>query len=267
MKMRLAALLLLALALAAFAAIRPASASPSPQLRRVLWTLQDLSDANFQKVVYWSRNGAGRPFIPSSPDQHAEVQILDLPSNDGNAVLSWLRGNGRNALYNRGASDSDIGSRRPANMPGAAPSPTPNPYRLLNFASSTIGNASVGHVQLIGGFAAVKRDGRAAIVCISFRNTAQRVANRIVFEFPLTGPRGAVLGELTLDRRGEFTPGIDINGWPSLSDWQGGIGHRGYGDNCSYVEQGIASQPLLQAAGASYVVKRVDYDDGTSWPR
>jgi hypothetical protein len=150
--------------------------------------------------------------------------------------------------------------------PSPSPSPTPNPYRSLNFASATLDQGSEGHVNVTGGFAAAKRDGKAAIVCVSFKNTSTLIARRVVFEFPMMGPRGRELGSLHLDRRGEFSPGIDINGWESLSAWQGGVGHRGYGDNCTLLQQGVASAPLLQAATVTYRVTHVEYADGSSWP-
>lgn len=149
--------------------------------------------------------------------------------------------------------------------PSPSPSPTPNPYRSLNFASATLGNRSAGDIDVLGGFAAAKRDGKAAVVCISFKNVSSRTARRVTFEFPISGRQGGELGSTQLDRRGEFSPGIAINGWQSLGDWQGGVGHRGYGDNCTVLQQGIASEPLLRAATVSYRITRVEYDDGSSW--
>lgn len=58
----------------------------------------------------------------------------------------------------------------------------------------------------------------------------------------------------------------DINGWPSLSDWQGEVGHRGYGDNCKVLNSEVAALPLLSAHTVTYEVKRVEYADGSSWP-
>lgn len=265
MKTRYFAVALLVVAVIAVGAVRPAAAGPSSSLSSTLRTLRSLSDTQFERVMYWARNGAARPFVPSTPEQRAQSEVADLGSADRGAVLGWLRGDGRSALYDRGASDGDIGSRRPAAMTPSSPSPSPNPYRVLDFASSTLGNTAAGHVAVYGGFAAAKRDGKAAIVCVSFKNTASRVARRVVFDFPLAGPQGRELGALQLDRRGEFSPGVDINGWSTLSDWQGGVGHRGYGDNCTLLEQGIASTPLLHARSVSYRVTRVEYADGSVW--
>ncbi len=259
-------LVIAAVALAGLALARPALAAPSLPLARALSSLRGLSDAQFGAVMAWSRTGTppARPSFPFGPTERAEIQLLDLPPADRMATLQWLRGNGRGALYARGATDDDIGPRRPQNWTPAA-TPTPNPYRLLTFASATLGNKPVGEIAVLGGFAAVKRDGRGAVICISFKNLAAKVARRVVFDFPLHGNHGGELGELQLDRNGEFSPGIDINGWPDLSGWQSGIGHRGYNDNCTSIDQRIASRPLLDATEATYRLVRVDYTDGTSW--
>ncbi len=259
MATRLAAIAFALVAAVAIVAARPAAAAPSNALSSALSSLRSLSDGQFERVVGWSRSGAARPFVPSTPVERVEAQILDLPNADRNAVLAWLRGEGRAALHNRGASDSDIGGRRPAAMSGSVATPTPNPYRTLNFASETLGNRPVKGIVVLGGFAAAKRDGKAAIVCLSFKNQSQQVARRVLFEFALLGPQGREVGTLELDRRGEFSPGVDINGWQSLGEWQGGVGHRGYGDNCTFVEQGVASTPLLRAESVSYRVVDVEY--------
>jgi hypothetical protein len=185
---------------------------------------------------------------------------------DQQAILVFLRGGGRSALYARGATDWEIGSRNPANVPPPtpAPTPTPNPYRSLVFGSPTIGGTTAGKIAVLGGWAAVKRDGRGARACISFKNTDSRTAKRVLFQFPITNKDGAVLTELKLDRRGTFSPGIDIRGWGSLEGWQQGQ-HRGYDENCTSLSTGIAALPLLTARFATYRILRVEYANGTSW--
>ena len=149
--------------------------------------------------------------------------------------------------------------------PSPSPSPTPNPYRSLDFAAATLGSTS-GPIAVLGGFAAVKRDGKAAIVCVSFKNTGAATARRVVFDFTLEGTRGRELATLQLDRRGEFTSGIDIHGWSNLKAWQDGVGHRGYGDNCTGLQQNVAAAPLLHAAAVVFHVTRVEFANGTEWP-
>ncbi len=149
--------------------------------------------------------------------------------------------------------------------PSPSPRPTPNPYRQLDFASPTLGGQTQGQIAVTGGWAAVKRDGKAAVVCVSFKNEAAVAATRVVFEFAISGRSGDNLADMQLDRRGTFSTGVDINGWSSLSDWQGGVGHRGYGDNCKTVSSGVAAFPLLSARYVTYHVRAVEYADGHTW--
>ena len=266
MKLRRSFVLLAIAGALTIAIYTPAFAAPSPVLRKVLSSMKDLSDSQFANVVRWSRNGAPRPFTlgrnPTS-EEWVEIAILDLNQPDRQAVLDWLRGNGRAALYARGASDSDIGNRRPANA-GAAPTATPNPYRSLEFGSPTLNDAPAGNIAVFGGWAAVKRDGRAAHACISFKNVNARTATRLLVEFPISDDAGAELGKLELDRRGTFSPNIDIHGWDTMNNWQKG-NNRGYDENCTGISSGMAALPLLAARFATYRILRVDYADGTSW--
>ncbi len=149
--------------------------------------------------------------------------------------------------------------------PQPTASPTPNPYRVIQLASRSLENRPQGKIALLGGWAAVKRDGHGAVVCISFKNEAALAATRVVFQFAILGRSGNDLGNLELDRHGTFSPGIGINGWPSLSEWQSGVGHKGYGDNCKVLNSGVAALPLLSAHAASFEVTRVEYADGSSW--
>jgi hypothetical protein len=265
MKLRWIGLVVAAMLVASVVAMHPAAASAPPQLASALRTLRSLTDNQFQRVVGWARSGATRPFFTSSPEERAEVAILDLNAPNRNATLAWLQGKGRSALHDRGATEAEIGSRRPARMSGTTATPTPNPYRTIHFASASLGNRSEGHIDVLGGFAAAKRDGKAAVVCVSFKNVAPKTARRVLFAFTLEDARDAKLGELELDRRGEFSTGVDINGWASLGEWQGGVGHRGYGDNCVSVQQRVGSAALLKVATATYRIVRVEYADGTDW--
>jgi hypothetical protein len=153
----------------------------------------------------------------------------------------------------------------PTPSPSPSPRPTPNPYRQIDFASQTLGTKSSGKIQVLRGWAAVKRDGKAAVVCVSFKSLANEPATRVVFEFALAGRSGDTVGTLELDRHGTFSPGVEIAGWSSLSDWQGGLGHRGYNDNCTTIGRDVAARPLLAARYVTYEVTRVEYSDGSSW--
>ncbi len=154
---------------------------------------------------------------------------------------------------------------RGGSRPEPTASPTPNPYREIRLASQTLENKPQGKIAFMGGWAAVKRDGHGAIVCVSFKNDAAVAATRIFFRFTVLGRSGNELGNLELDRSGTFSPGVDINGWKSLSEWQGGVGHRGYGDNCKVLNGNVAALPLLSAHTVTYEVTRVEYADGSNW--
>jgi hypothetical protein len=201
--------------------------------------------------------------VAITPADRAESNVLNLGYADRQAVLEWLRGNGRSALYARGASDGDIGSRRPRAV-GPAPTASPNPYRLLLFGSPAIGDTAQGNVAVFGGWAAVREDARGAHACISFRNTGARTATRILFEFPISDKAGAELGKMELDRRGTFSPGVNIHGWESMSAWQQGT-NRSYDENCTALNLQVAAIPLRSARVATYRILRVEYADGTAW--
>jgi hypothetical protein len=251
-----------------FASMQPARATPSDDLGAVLSTIRDLWSSDFNNLVRWAHHGTPRPDDPAFQPEKVEVKILDLDSDDRDAVLSWLRGNGRGELHTQGASDSDIGPPRKDIDDFATPKPTPNPWRNIPLASNSLDAAPRGNIQILGGFAAIKRDGTATIVCVSFKNLDTRVADRIVFTFPLLDGNGDNLGTLTLDRSGEFSPNVDINSFNSMQTWQaGGIGPtRAMMDGCIQRNLPTAALPLLQARTAGYRVAAVHYVDGSSWP-
>ncbi|HEY1428836.1 MAG TPA: hypothetical protein VGF18_04645, partial [Candidatus Tumulicola sp.] len=143
--------------------------------------------------------------------------------------------------------------------PSPSPSPTPNPYRSLVFASQSLDGGNEHGVEVTRGFAAVKRDGTAVVACVSFKNTSNKVMRRVEFEFPIEGRNGGTVGTMNLDRNGEFSPNVSIEGWRDVSDWQSGMGHRGYNDNCAQLKRNMAAAPLLRAASVSYRVVRVEF--------
>jgi hypothetical protein len=240
----------------------------SSALVSVLSEIQQLSSSDFSELASWASNNTPAPFSTVFPLDKAKADILNLGDKDRQAVLWWLQGNGRSALYARGASDYQIGPRRsPVDSAAPSPSPTPGPWREVPLASATLEGGVQGQIQILGGFAAVKRDGTAAIACISFKNLSPMTARRVVFEFPLLDAQGNPLGTLTLDRNGEFSSNVDIMTYDGFGSWQtGSIGPRGRDDNCIQRTLPTAAVPLLQARTASYRVVRVEYDGGTVWP-
>jgi hypothetical protein len=149
--------------------------------------------------------------------------------------------------------------------PAPQPTSTPNPWRSVRFGTATIGNPTFGKIEVIGGWAAVRRDDKAVRACVSFKNAGTVTATRVIFEFPIIDRSDERLGELTLDRRGTFSPGIDINSWRSMESWQQGGSHRGYDENCTSLNLNVASFPLRTAQFVTYRIKRVEYTNGTAW--
>lgn len=265
---RLAPLAVLLVALvAALAVSRPEPVRADAPIYQALSSLRGLSNQSFAHVVSWARNGAGQVYAPVWDYQNAEVGILALPSGGRYAILQWLRGNGRGALYNLGVTDNSIGPRRPgADYPYATP--TPDPYRQLQFATDSLdGNAAEqpGNIQVLGGFAAARRDGTAIFACISFQNNAPKAATLVRFAFPIKDANGNTVATLVLDRTGTFSSGIGINTFQSYNDWKSGLTNRGYNQNCVNRTTGVAAMPILEARFATYAVTRVEYADGTSW--
>jgi hypothetical protein len=264
----LAALAILTLVAGLFITVPAPVRAQSNALVAVLSEIQQLSQSDFATLCSWASNGTPPPFSTVFPVDKTKADILNLGDKDRQAVIWWLQGNGRSALYGRGANDYQIGNpRAPADSAAPAPSPTPGPWREIPLASATLEGGVQGQIQILGGFAAVKRDGTAAIVCVSFKNLSPTTARRVVFEFPLLDAQGSSLGTLTLDRNGEFSSNVAIMTYAGFSDWnKGSIGPRGRDDNCIQRTLATAAVPLLQARSASYRVVRVEYDGGTVWP-
>ncbi|HEX3459241.1 MAG TPA: hypothetical protein VHR97_14935 [Candidatus Baltobacteraceae bacterium] len=111
--------------------------------------------------------------------------------------------------------------------PTASPTATPNPYRALHFGTPTLGGEPSGGIAVSNGWVAVLRDGRGAHACISFKNEGSLTATRLLVEFPIMNHDGERVATLTLDRRGTFSPNVEIHGWSDLAAWQS-CTHRGY---------------------------------------
>ena len=247
-----------------------ARADASDSLRQVLSTLRGLGVESFKNVVTWAANGAPQVVVPIQDYEQAEAQILNLGSDDRQAMLWWLRGNGRSALYARGATDDQIGPLRSGVDSGAAPAatPTPNPWRDLKLASATLGGSTpASNIVVLGGFAAAKVDGTSVKACVSFKNVAPLAAVRVLFRFPLLNAGGDVVGALQLDRKGIFSPNVEIASYGSMSDAQGFGSNRNFADNCTTITNGVAAVPILTARYATYRVTHVEYADGSVWPK
>jgi hypothetical protein len=240
---------------------------PSQSLVNALATLRGLSDSSFQQVVWWAPNPSD-PNITVPDWNNAEHLIMQLKRKDLDAVLSWLNGNGRQALYERGATDKLIGPRRIADN-GVPSTPAPSSqYRIMPLTSPTLNTANTpSGIQVTGGFALVKKDATRAVVCLSFINHAANVANAVEFAFPLIDSQGNTVATLTFTRNGTFSPNIAINGPTDGNAYlNGSIGPRSAYDNCLVSNPGTAALPLAQTRFVSYKITGVQYANGTSWP-
>lgn len=242
----------------------------SQSLVSTLHTLRNLSDSSFQQVLWWAPNPSD-PGITVPDWNNAEHQIMQLPRKDRDAVLAWLNGHGRQPLYDRGATDAMIGSRRPGTSGGnAAATPSPKQqYHILALTSPTLstGGTPASGIVVTGGFALIKKDATKAVVCLSFKNVAAQPATEVDFAFPLLDGQGDNVGTLTLTRTGTFSPNIAIDGPQNADGYLSpGFGARSAFDNCLVSNQGTAALPLLQTRLVSYKVQRVLYANGTSWP-
>lgn len=241
----------------------------SQSLVNTLSTLRGLSDSSFQQVVWW----APHPSDPNMtiPDWNAaEHQIMQLDGKDRNAVLSWLNGNGRQALYDRGATDGMIGRQRISDTGGASRA-TPPPsaqYRIMPLTTPTLATGPpAGGIRVTGGFALVKKDATQAIVCLSFVNVAPDAASGVDFAFPFIDANGNTVGTLTFTRTGTFSPNVAINGPPDAGTYLSpGFSNRSAYDNCLVNTPGTAALPFAQTRFVSYKVTAVRYANGSSWP-
>ena len=241
---------------------------PSQQLVSTLTTIRGLGDQSFQQVVWWAPNPSD-PQITVPDWNNAEHQIMQLKKHDRDAVLKWLTGQGKNALYDRGATDRMIGSRSPSSFGPSRPrSSGLSQYRTLPLTSPTLnGAAPASGITVNGGFALIAKNATKAIVCLSFTNVGARTANEVDFSFPLVDGNGNALGTFTLDRKGTFSPNVAINGPADANTYvNNGPGPRAMFSNCVVSNQGTASLPLLQARFVTFKVVNVRYNDGTSWP-
>lgn len=261
---RVAPLAVLVFALAAALAFPAPPARADAPLYQALTSLRNLNDTSFGKVVAWARKGSPQVYSPTWDYEHAEAGILALPSNDRYAIRQWLTGSGRGALYALGVNDSSIGAHRPgADYPLATP--TPDPWRQIQFATESFSAAPSGPIQVGAGMAAAKRDGTSIVACVTFTNTAPQAATSIAFVFTMKSGNGDTVGTLGFVRNGTFSTGIGIHTWDSYSSWRQQSGNRGYNDNCVTKESGVAALPILETHFVTYAVKSVTFADGTSW--
>ena len=251
-------LVLLAIAIA----FVPARASAP--IYQALTYIRNLDSGSFSNLTTWARKGGGKPIVVFSAFERAAASVEGLPYGQRNAIVQWLAGRGRGGLYAIGVNDSDIGPRRPGADLAMA---TPDPWRPLKFATSTLGDAAPDDsgITILNGFGAASKDGKQLMACISFKNTSPKTVSRVAFLFRIVGDSGARLGDFSLDRTGTFSTGVDINSFNGYEEWRSGKQHRGYQENCKSESQGMAAVPVLEARFIVPQVISVNYADGSAW--
>jgi hypothetical protein len=241
---------------------------PSYALLNALNAVQSLSGGSLLAVQSWAQNSDGSPPNPVFSDSdRVEAQIAALRPGDKAAVISWLAGGGRGKLYTQGATDAQIGKclfpiDPPSCSSGPSASPSPN-YRTLPFALAP-NAADAGGIAIERGFAVVSNDGTSETHCLSFKNVESKIAVAVTFEYQLSTHGGDVLFTGTNVRAGTFSPGIEIAGPASYSDFQSAM-NRDLKNNCWTTSSSLANVALLRAAFMTIQVKGVRYEDGSTW--
>jgi hypothetical protein len=252
----------------------PYNPYPSYALLNALNAIQNLSSGQAGQLQYWAQQGNLQPPNPIfTPVDQIEAQIAAMSPPDRNAIVAWLTGGGRGSLYARNVTDAQIGQCKfpidPPSCSGAAqPTSQQTDWRNIPFALAP--GASTGNgIAIDGGFAAVRNDGSALTYCVTFRNTDQKTAVEVTFNYQIYGNSDNMLTNGTSVRSGTFSTGITIAGPASFSDYQtarGGVGNKDTLQNCWSNSSGIANLAYLQANYMTIQVMGVKYEDGSVWP-
>jgi hypothetical protein len=247
---------------------------PSYALLNALTAVQGLSVGDATQLQSWARSGNLRPPSPifTSLDQ-VEAQIAAMSAPEQNAIVAWINGGGRGALYARNVTDSQIGPCKfpidpPSCSSGSAPNKQTSDWRSIPFALGPGANAASG-IAIDGGFAVVKNDGTAETHCLTFRNTSPKTATAITFGYQLYGASDNLLNAGSTQRTGTFSTGVAIAGPASFSDYtsvKSGVGNKDTLQNCWSQTSGLANIAFLQATYMTIQVTSVNYSDGTTWP-
>jgi hypothetical protein len=252
----------------------PYNPYPSYALLNALTAIQNLASGQAGQLQFWAQQGNFQPPNPIfTPVDQIEAQIAAMSPPERTAIVSWLIGGGRGALYARNVTDAQIGPCKfpidpPSCAGGTPPTTQPTDWRNIPFALAPGADTSNG-IAIDGGFAVIKNDGTAETHCLTFRNTAQKTAVEVTFRYQLYGASDNMLSNSTSVRTGTFSTGITIAGPASFSDYQtakGGVGNKDRLQNCWSTNNGIANLSYLQANYMAIQVVGVKYDDGSTWP-
>lgn len=143
-----------------------------------------------------------------------------------------------------------------------AATPAPPDYRYLTGAHT--GDAPI---EYVGYWTTINDTTKRGYTCLSFKNASSVTATRVLFVFTLAdgGKRPVDSGEI--DRKGTFSPNVEIHGWHSHAAWANGQGRRDYTQNCMSWRPDNHAQALEYPYLRYFYVRveRIDYADGTAW--
>lgn len=184
-------------------------------------------------------------------------------------TISWSNGTSwsRVATSTSSTSSTSTSSFTTSARSAPAATATPKPYWYLRWASPKGPPAPIDYVDA---WTAVKRDGTAGWTCLSFKNTAGVAATQVYFSFLILNRDHDVIDSGHLDRKGTFSPGVEIHGYHNVAEWAERVGPRAYRDNCvSWDPEGEprALQSYLHGFYYTIRVKRIEYADGSTWPK
>lgn len=150
----------------------------------------------------------------------------------------------------------------------AAISATPPPpaYRYLSFVNVALPRP-YAPIEYFNVWTAMSSSSDAGYTCLSFKNAGGVTATRVLFAVSLMDQNGRVVDSGHIDRKGTFSPNVEIHGWQSIAEWSNGQGHHGYKDNCTKWSPDGQSQALAYPHVRSYNLhaERIEYADGTTW--
>jgi hypothetical protein len=161
---------------------------------------------------------------------------------------------------------------RYARSSAAAAASTPM-YRNLNFVTVALAHP-VAPLAYWDVWTAMSTRERVGYTCLSFKNTSNVTATRVLIALSLLDKDGQVIDRGHIDRKGTFSPNVAIEGWGSIAAWSSSgaglyVGHHGYKDNCISWRPDDQTQAQAYPHVQSYNLhaQRIEYADGTVWPR
>jgi hypothetical protein len=153
-----------------------------------------------------------------------------------------------------------------AAMATRAATPSSPAYRYLSFVTVAL-RRPYAPIEYFDVWTAMSNSSNVGYTCLSFKNASNVTVTRVLFALSLMDQNGHVVDTGHIDRKGTFSPNVEIHGWHSIAEWSSGQGHHGYKDNCTKWSPDDQAQALAYPHVRSYNLhaERIDYADGTTW--